>query len=88
MFAGSCAATSGPGGGCQGVTAGGSGADRGAALNLKRIFNAQRRARDDRAGAMVKDCYVASGGDVTGVTSDVTWGRDGFRGRPDKASDG
>ncbi len=41
------------------------------AVESKRIFNAARMGAGD---APLKDCYVASAGDVTGVTSDVTPG--------------
>lgn len=45
---------------------------RRARLESKRIFNAGRATGRGRVGAILKDCYVASGGNVTGVTGGVT----------------
>ncbi len=63
------------------ATTGGSGADGAAALNLKEFLTEKCQAVDEGVGAILKDCYVASGGDVTGVTSDVTWGGTDFGGQ-------
>lgn len=46
-------------------------------LEFKRIFNAGRGAGAEAGGAILKNCYVASRGDVTGVTSGVTCGEAG-----------
>ncbi len=47
---------------------------RAAGVESKRIFNAGRAAGSGRARPILKDCYVASVGNVTGVTGGVTWG--------------
>ncbi len=47
---------------------------RPASIESKRIFNAGRAAGSGRARPILKDCYVASVGNVTGVTGGVTLG--------------
>ncbi len=47
---------------------------RPAGIESKRIFNAGRAAGAGPVRAILKDCYVASMGNVTGVTGGVTWG--------------
>ncbi len=46
---------------------------RPAGVESKRIFNAGRVTGCGRVPAILKDCYVASLGNVTGVTGGVTW---------------
>lgn len=47
---------------------------RRASVESKRIFNVGRVVCFGRVGATLKDCYVASGRNVTGVTGGVTLG--------------